>query len=227
MMETTYRVSELNILVIDDHPLFIDGVSQVLMQLADNVEVFKATSIQEALTLLESHSDFDLILLDLSLPGMDGFSFLQRFSAAEFCIPVVVVSAEEQLSLIRRALEASVMGFVPKSLGAADMLLAFQSVLEGNQFLPDRIVQMLSRKPEQAISVEIPPHAQHAGISAKQYAVLILMAKGYSNQTIARQLNRTEHTVKSHTAALFQILGVSNRTECVEIARTRGLIVTL
>jgi DNA-binding NarL/FixJ family response regulator len=217
-------MSAVNILVIDDHPLFMDGVSQVLQQLSDKVEVFKATSIQEALTLLESQSDFDLILLDLSLPGMDGFSFLQRFSAAEFCIPVVVVSAEEQLSLIRRALEANVMGFVPKSLGAADMLSAFKSVLEGNQFLPDRIAQMLSRSHDHVIPLALPPHAQHAGISAKQYAVLVLMAKGYSNQTIASQLNRTEHTVKSHTAALFQILGVSNRTECVEVARGRGLI---
>tara|TARA_R110002167_G_scaffold366097_1_gene593003 strand:+ start:1105 stop:1767 length:663 start_codon:yes stop_codon:yes gene_type:complete len=217
-------VSELNVLVIDDHPLFIDGVSLVLKQLANNVEVFKATSIQEALTLLESQSDFDLILLDLSLPGMDGFSFLQRFSAAEFCIPVVVVSAEEQLSLIRRALKANVMGFVPKSLCASDMLFAFKSVLEGNQFLPDRIAQMLTRTTDPAVSFELPPHAQHAGISTKQYAVLVLIAKGYSNQTIAKQLNRTEHTVKSHTAALFQILGVSNRTECVEVARKRGLI---
>ncbi|MEP1448596.1 MAG: response regulator transcription factor [Paraglaciecola sp.] len=214
----------MNLLIIDDHPLFMDGVSQVLKQLADKVEVFKAHSIEEALTLLESKSDFDLILLDLSLPGMDGFSFLQRFSAAEFCIPVVVVSAEEQLSLIRRALQANVMGFVPKSLNASDMLSAFQSVLAGNQFLPDRITQMLSGMPEPVKPIPLPPHAQHAGISAKQYAVLILMAKGYSNQTIAKQLHRTEHTVKSHTAALFQILGVSNRTECVEVARNRGLI---
>jgi DNA-binding NarL/FixJ family response regulator len=116
------------------------------------------------------------------------------------------------------------MGFVPKSLSATDMLLAFQSVLEGNQFLPSRIAQLLSRTPDQVIPVALPPHAQHAGISAKQYAVLILMAKGYSNQKIAKQLNRTENTVKSHTAALFQILGVSNRTECVEMARSRGLI---
>lgn len=217
-------MSTLNILVIDDHPLFIDGVSQVLKQLSDNVEVYKSTSIQEALTLLEEKSDFELILLDLSLPDMDGFSFLQRFSAAEFCIPVVVVSAEEQLTFIRRALEASVMGFVPKSHSAADMLLAFQSVLEGNQYLPAKIRQMLTRAPARAKTVVLPPHAQHAGISAKQYAVLMLMAKGYSNQMIASLLNRTEHTVKSHTAALFQILGASNRTECVEMARSRGLI---
>lgn len=214
----------MNILVIDDHPLFMDGVSQVLKQLADNVEVIKASSIQEALALLESQSNLDLILLDLSLPGMDGFSFLQRFSAAEFCIPVVVVSAEEQLGLIRRALEANIMGFVPKSLSASDMLSAFQSILEGNQFLPDTIRDSLNRTPSKETLSLLPPHAQHCGISAKQYQVLQLIAKGYSNQTIAELLSRTEHTVKSHTAALFHIVGASNRTECVEIARARGLL---
>lgn len=214
----------LRILVIDDHPLFIDGVSQVLKQLSKTVEVFKATSVQEALTLLESQNDYDLILLDLSLPDMDGFSFLRRFSAAECCIPVVVVSAEANLSYIRNALEHNVLGFVPKSLCANDMLCAFQSVLEGNQYLPDHIAQMLSdNKYTQTLS-SLPPLAKHAGISIKQYAVLQLMVAGYSNQTIAQKLHRTENTVKSHVAALFQILSVSNRTECVEQARLRGLL---
>lgn len=214
----------LKILVIDDHPLFIDGVSQVLKQLSTTVEVFKATSVQEALTRLESQNDFDLILLDLSLPDMDGFSFLQRFSADEYCIPVVVVSAEANLSYIRKALEHNVLGFVPKSLCANDMLCAFQSVLEGNQFLPDNIAHMLSENKRTQELSSLPPHAKHAGISIKQYAVLQLMVAGYSNQAIAEKLHRTENTVKSHIAALFQILSVSNRTECVEQARVRGLL---
>lgn len=218
------EINIVKILVIDDHPLFIDGVSQVLKQLSETVEVLKATSIQGALTLLEYQNDFDLILLDLSLPGMDGFSFLKRFSAAEYCIPVIVVSAEEQLSLIRRALEANVMGFVPKSLCAADMLLAFQSVLEGNQFLPANIMSMLKNQNTVSALSALPPHAKHAGISAKQYVVLQLIVAGYSNQVIAQQLHRTENTVKSHVAALFQILGVSSRAECANIARSRGLI---
>lgn len=214
----------LNILVIDDHPMFIAGVSQVLLQLADKVTVLNATSIQAALAMLEDKSDFDLILLDLSLPGMDGFSFLKRFRPEEFCIPVVVVSAEEQLSLIRRALEANVMGFVPKSLSAIEMLKAFQSVLEGDQFLPENIRNSLKRSHSKDDLLALPPHAACCGISAKQYQVLQLIAKGYSNQTIAKVLSRTEHTVKSHIAALFQIIGATNRTQCVEIARARGLL---
>nr|WP_268820543.1 LuxR C-terminal-related transcriptional regulator [Paraglaciecola sp. G1-23] len=83
---------------------------------------------------------------------------------------------------------------------------------------------MLNRKTTAPTSTTLPPHAKHAGISAKQYAVLQLIVAGYSNQTIAQQLHRTENTVKSHVAALFQILGVTNRIECVNVARTRGLI---
>ena len=214
----------MRILVIDDHPLFIDGVKQVLTQLSEKVEVHKAVSIAEALAYFEQEPDFDLILLDLSLPGMDGFSFLSRFTAAEFCIPVVVVSAEEQLSMISRALEYNVRGFVPKSFSADDMLSAFRLILEGERFLPDAIQQRLHKVPEKGSLNPLPPHAKHCGISAKQYEVLQLMAKGYSNQVIAGLLHRTEHTVKSHVAALFQILGADNRLECTEIARSRGIL---
>ncbi len=214
----------MKILIIDDHPLFMDGVSQVLMQLADDVTISKVMSISDAIRLLESQPDFDLILLDLTLPGVDGFSFLHRFSAEEYCIPVIVVSAEEQLGLIRRALDANVMGFVPKSFNACQMLAAFKDVLEGNHFIPESIKDSLHRIAAPNKLNKLPIHIQKSGISSKQYEVLQLIAKGYSNLTIAELLNRTEHTVKSHVAALFQIMGVKNRTECVEMARKYGLV---
>lgn len=218
------EINIVKILVIDDHPLFIDGVSQVLRQLDEQVSISKALAIDEAMLVLDKQDDFDLILLDLSLPGKDGFSFLQRFSAQEYCIPVVVVSAEENLNFIRQALEQNVLGFVPKSHSADMMLNAFKSVLDGNVYLPENIMNMLNRTPNTPSLSALPPHAKHVGISAKQYAVLQLIVAGYSNQTIAQQLHRTENTVKSHVAALFQILGVASRVECVNVARSRGLI---
>lgn len=218
------EINIVKILVIDDHPLFIDGVSQVLRQLDEQVSITKALEIDEALLVLNKQDDFDLILLDLSLPGKDGFSFLQRFSAQEYCIPVVVVSAEENLSFIRQALKEDVLGFVPKSLSAPLMLDAFKTVLAGNIYLPENIVRQLNQTPQAPNLSVLPPHAKHAGISPKQYAVLQLIVAGHSNQSIALQLSRTENTVKSHVAALFQILGVTSRVECVNEARTRGLI---
>jgi DNA-binding NarL/FixJ family response regulator len=218
------EINIVKILVIDDHPLFIDGVSQVLRQLDEQVSITKALEIDEALVVLNEQDDFDLILLDLSLPGKDGFSFLQRFSAKEYCIPVVVVSAEENLSFIRQALKEDVLGFVPKSHSATLMLTAFRTVLAGDVYLPESIVHMLNRTPNTVSLSALPPHAKHAGISAKQYAVLQLIVAGHSNQSIAQQLSRTENTVKSHVAALFQILGVTSRVECVNEARNRGLV---
>jgi DNA-binding NarL/FixJ family response regulator len=136
----------------------------------------------------------------------------------------VVVSAEENLRFIRQALEEDVLGFVPKSFSAALMLDAFKTVLAGNVYLPDNIVHMLNRTPNTQNLSTLPPHAKHAGISAKQYTVLQLIVAGHSNKTIAQQLHRTENTVKSHVAALFQILGVASRTECVNVARSRKLV---
>ena len=215
---------KLRILIIDDHPLFMDGISLVLKQLAARVEITKAETISAALALLNRQSDYDLILLDLSLPGLDGFSFLHRFSAEEFCIPVIVVSAEQQLGLIRQALEANVMGFIPKAYSADRMLIAIKQVLEGELFVPDDIKLLLGRTANSEHSSQLSAPVINSGISTKQYEVLKLIAKGYSNQTIAELLNRTEHTVKSHVAALFQILMVKSRTECVEAARKRGLL---
>lgn len=214
----------MNILIIDDHPLYIEGISYLLKQLSDDVNILKAVTIPDAITHLEANTDFDLILLDLDLPEMDGFSLLERFSANELCMPLVIVSAEEKAGLIQRALSWGAMGFMPKSFSPTEMLDAFREILEGNIFIPENIQVLISRLPSEKNAKNLTEALQQTGISKKQFEVLKLISKGYSNQKIAVTLNRTEHTVKSHISALFQLLHVNNRTECVKVARDRGLI---
>ena len=214
----------MNILIIDDHPLFIDGISHVVNQLSGSVVIKKAMSSTEAIEQLESTRDFDIILLDLMMPGIDGLSFLQRYKADELCIPLVVVSAEEQVGLIARTLEWGSMGFIPKAYTAEKMLHALRRILEGDIYIPEHIQRLLNRLPAPQRAKDLPCELQASGISKKQFEVLELVAKGHSNQQIAVILNRTEHTVKSHVAALLQILDANNRSECAEIARKRGLV---
>lgn len=214
----------MNILIVDDHPLFIDGISYVVKRLAENVEVTTAISIDEATKILTSKNNFDLILLDLDLPGMNGLSLLTRFKAEELCIPVIIVSAEVKIGMIQSTLNWGAMGFIPKSFSADKMLSAITSVIEGEIYIPENIQTQLQRLPASNTSKTLPESLQQSGITQKQFQVLKLLTNGCSNLQIANTLNRTEHTVKSHVTALLQILNAKNRMECVDIARKRGLI---
>lgn len=212
----------MNILVIDDHPLFIDGLGHVLKDLSTATNIIKATSGNAAIEQLTSDVDFDLILLDLNMPFLGGVSLLKRFKADELCIPVVIISSEEQAVSIREALDWGAMGFIPKSYGADKILSALHNVLEGEMYISQDIQTLLDRLPTTIKNTE--QVQKESGISKKQLEVLHLLAKGHSNEQIATLLHRTEHTVKSHLSALFQILGASSRIECVKIAQERGLI---
>ncbi|WP_440875770.1 response regulator [Thalassotalea sp. PLHSN55] len=214
----------MNILIIDDHPLFIDGISQLLKQLAEKVVLHSATSAICALEQLSSGIDFDIVILDLNMPNIDGLSLLQRFHADDLCIPVIIVSSEEQVGLIQQALNWGAMGFIPKSFTTEQILNGVKTVLEGEIYIPSNIQQLLSRQVARDAATHTQSAINKSGLSHKQFEILVLLAKGFSNKKIATILHRTEHTVKSHIAAIFNVLGAENRTECVTIAKKRGLV---
>ncbi|HFE32552.1 MAG TPA: response regulator transcription factor, partial [Gammaproteobacteria bacterium] len=199
----------MQILLADDHPLFLDGMRHILAQLDDAVQVHCADSGEAALRRLRGEGDFDLLLLDLGLPDTDGLGLLQVLREEAITVPVIVVSASENLHQIRAALATGALGFIPKSYHAGQMLGAIREVLEtGQVYLPDDICARI----EQLVAGDEPPAGQ--GITARQRQVLSLLAQGLANKQIAQRLSLTEHTVKAHLGALFQLLRVSNRTEC-------------
>lgn len=214
----------MKILIVDDHPVFIDGMQVVLQKLSNKACIVGALSIAEALQKLAEHADFDLVLLDLSFPELDGLAFLQRCNAENLCIPVIIVSSEDKAPQIKRALDLGAMGFIPKSYKTAQMLAALGQIFEGEIYIPEHIVSVIEHLPAPWRQSGIPDNAQASGLSKKQFEVLELLVKGYSNQQIAATLFRTEHTVKTHVSALLHLLGASNRSECAQIARQRGLI---
>lgn len=214
----------MNILIIDDHPLFIDGISRVIESLNEPTNIIKATSGAVALEQLASEVEFDLILLDLNMPNLDGISLLKHFKVDELCVPVVIISSEDQAQLIQETLDWGVMGFIPKSYSSKEILNAINKVLDGDIYIPEAMKILLTRLAQSSTQNDKNTVIQNTGISKKQMDVLNLIAKGYSNKQISTVLHRTEHTVKSHVAALFQILGASNRMECVKIAERKGVI---
>ena len=134
----------IKILIIDDQQLFIDGLVYVLNTLSDAVEKQQANSVDEALAKLRNCDSYDLIILDLNMPGMDGLDLLQHISADECFVPVVIISAEQESKCIQQALELGAMGFIPKSYHAEQMKSAIRKVLEGNMYLPDELQKQLN-----------------------------------------------------------------------------------
>ena len=207
----------MKILIADDHQLFIDGIRHILARLDPDVRVTEVNSAERAIETLESDPSFDLILVDLGLPGMDGTSIIQRMRARGTCLPLVVISGEQDARVIQSVLEAGALGFIPKSHNSQQMLAALEQVLDGEIYLPVDIEQQIRR-------LETRRNSTSELVTKRQLDVLRLMAKGYSNKQIAASLFLTEHTIKTHVSAIFMALDACNRTECVRIAQREGLL---
>jgi DNA-binding NarL/FixJ family response regulator len=206
----------MRILIVDDHRLFIDGLRLILDKLDPDAQIIESTTAHGAIDLLEAGEEFDLILMDLQMPDLGGLSILQRMQERGAWLPIVVVSAEESLHVIRAALEAGALGFIPKSQSSQQMLSALTRILEGDIFVPADIEKALERPARKSANV--------SGITRRQHDVLRLLAEGYSNRQIATTLVLSEHTVKAHVSALLVALGACNRTDCVRVARQRGML---
>ena len=210
------------ILLIDDHRLFADGLSLVLSQTGDyEVSVFyNARSVLENDEMLNEH---DLALIDLDMPGLDGFGFLQGVIARKLPLKVIVVSGVESRADISRLLQLGAKGFLPKNSPSAIMLKGVKTVLSGEVYVPENILSEIDWaintdefKQKSASYEQTPAKQALDAIRPRQLEVLKLLKDGYSNKEIAQILNITESTVKAHIKILFEILGVKNRTACTQ-----------
>jgi len=192
------------VLVVDDHPLFAQGLAGLLKQaaLADAVEL--AETVDQAAGLLASKCTFDLVLLDVSLQGETGLMLLPRLPLQK--PPVVVISSSEDETTVRAAQAAGACGFLPKSAGRKALAAMVRCVRRGGRYFPGRA----------SVSDQVQT------LTPRQREVLALLAQGFPNKRISQSLNLTEHTVKTHLKAIFTLLGVHNRTQCVSQARQQG-----
>ena len=202
------------IVIVDDHPLFRDALSQTLANVVKGADVLQSASLDELTAILETDGDIDLILLDLNMPGVQGFSGLMYLRAQYPQIPVVIVSANEDAKTIRKCLELNASGFIPKSQPAAAIRDALKVVLNGGVWVP-RSVDLSASEPEvSAIAGKM------AALTPQQMRVLMMLGEGLLNKQIAYKLDVSEATVKAHVSAILQKLGVDSRTQAV-IAMTK------
>lgn len=214
----------MHILIADDHQLFIDGIHHILAKLDLDVTVTETTHAEQAIEQLESGLEFDLVLIDLSMPGMNGMSILQRMQARKVCLPLVVISGEEDIRVIKSTLDAGALGFIPKAHSSQQMLSALKAILEGEFYIPEGIRKQIDNLEAMRPITNANDMLKNSGITKRQHNVLLLMAKGYSNKQIASTLFLTENTIKVHVSALFSALKARNRTECVQRAESLGIL---
>lgn len=209
------------ILVADDHPLFRQALAQVLrMQFAD-AQVFEADTLQGARAMLTSDTAIDLVLLDLHLPDSHGLMGLATLRAEFPAVAVAMISAHEDAATIRRALALGAATYVPKRCDPATLADALQRVLDGNDELPPSLVAILRGNAEDRSDRDLA--ARLARLSPQQFRVLGLIADGLLNKQVADVLNIQERTVKAHVTAIFERLGVRNRTQAGVLLRSLEL----
>jgi DNA-binding NarL/FixJ family response regulator len=199
-----------HLIIADDHPLFRGALREAVEGLFGHAEVGEAGSFEEVTELLERDSDADLILLDLSMPGVRGFSGLMYLRAQYPSLPVVVVSANDDPAVIRRCMEFGASGFIPKTLGIEAMRQAIAKVLEGEVWTPPDVDLTRNADAESAAMI-----ARLSSLTPQQVRVLMMLSGGLLNKQIAYELGVSEATVKAHVSAILQKLGVESRTQAV------------
>lgn len=207
------------VLIAEDHPLFRDAVRGVLDHVfaarGAELQAVEAATIDEITQALEADDEFDLILLDLFIPGAHGLSHLVSLRARLPSTPIIVFSSVTDPKVVRQTITCGAAGFIPKSAGRDDIADALNLVLGGGIYLPRRFetgLDAASLHPRARLEAE---DADLGPLTGRQVAVLELVAAGKANKQIAYELGISEITVKTHVTAILRKLHVTNRGQAI------------
>ena len=197
-------------LIADDHPLFRGALRGAVAALFAGADIAEAGTFDEASKFLDQGSEVDLVLLDLTMPGVRGFSGLMYMRAQYPSVPVVIISANDDPAVIRRCMDFGASGFIPKTLGVDGMRNAIASVLKGGIWTPPDVDLTMAVDGETSAML-----ARLVTLTPQQVRVLMMLSEGLLNKQIAYELSVSEATVKAHVSAILQKLGVESRTQAV------------
>jgi DNA-binding NarL/FixJ family response regulator len=202
-----------HILIADDHPLVLGALRQAVSGAVPGAFIHEASDFESLAAALDETPVMDLVLLDLSMPGVRGFSGLLFLRAERPSVPVIVVSGNEDRAVMRHCLEFGASAFVPKSLDMASMQTAIRTVLDGARWMPPDFDLAARTNPESGALVR-----RLSSLTPQQVRVLMMLSQGLLNKQIAYELTVSEATVKAHVSAILQKLDVDSRTQAVILA---------
>ena len=202
------------ILIADDHPLFREALRGAITRLMPQAQLREAQDASGLYAMVDAAPDADLLLLDLTMPGVQGLSALVHLRAQHPQLPVVMVSAREEPALMRRALDHGATGFIPKSADAAQIGEAIRQVLDGERWVPPEAAQGAQAMDDAERDIA----RRVSELTPQQFRVLQMLGAGLLNKQIGYELGVSEATIKAHMTAILRKLGASNRTQAVLIA---------
>lgn len=203
--------SQSVIIIADDHPLFRGALNQAISNAFEGFSVVEAGTLDDVSSAIEHHEDVEVVLLDLAMPGMRGFTGLMYLRGQYPHVPVVMISATEDSVVMRRAMDLGASGFIPKSTEINMISDAVAAVLKGETWLPPAFFQ--NDDPSNPAGDELARRL--ASLTPQQVRVLMMLSDGLLNKQIAYELSVSEATVKAHVSAILQKLKVDSRTQAV------------
>lgn len=211
----------MRVLIIDDHPLFREGLQSLLLSLDAHNHVVQSARVADACK--HPTDGFDLILLDLNLPGQSRLDALREVRQWFESASVVIISADDELDTIHACIQAGASGFIPKDTDSDVTIEALRIVLAQGIYLPPKAVAAppVHQDASSDVGGATPPPVT---FSDRQLAVLRSLLQGKSNKVIARDIGIAEGTVKAHLWAVYQTLGVSSRAQAMYKAHELGLL---
>jgi two-component system, NarL family, nitrate/nitrite response regulator NarL len=202
------------ILIADDHVLVADTIAMYLAKLEDDVVVDKAASLAEVVTMAERGNRYDLVILDLRMPGMNGLNGLSKARELYPGTPVAMMSGFADPQNVEDALRLGAIGFLPKMMSGRAMLSAVRLMLSGEQYVPGSMLQPAdSARQSSAVN-----------LSRRELDVLRCLKAGFPNKKIAQELGIEPVTVALHLRNAFKKIGAANRADAVRILIERGLL---
>ena len=217
----------MKVLIADDHRLIIEGVKIKLAELDPGVEAVVAMNLEELDRAVAAHADeLDLALVDIAMPGTQGYQHVAKLRTQAPALPVIVLSGSEDVDLMRSLIDLGVLGFIPKAYSPDVMLSAIRLVLAGGIYIPPLLLANAQAQGWQPAESPAPAGDSNRSIDGlrnllteRQIDVMRLLSQGKPNKLIARDLGISEGTVKIHLAAIFRALNVRNRVEAVVASR--------
>jgi DNA-binding NarL/FixJ family response regulator len=199
------------IIIADDHPMFRSALKQSILSDHNNCEIIECESLESLRIQAKSNPDSDLLILDLNMPGADGFSSLIYIQNHYPNLPVIMISANEKLEIIHQAKTFGALGYISKSATIETIRQAINTVLDGDTYFPEELNTLKSSIANELLDIT----KSVSELTPQQYNVLQMIKQGLLNKQIAYDLNITEATVKAHVTAIMRKLGVNNRTQAV------------